>query len=97
MGEANTNALRIDFDRRPMLQFRGSTITGHLTAMAMSLPTVRGGIAISGFYDLEPIRLSYVNDKLGLNEAEARRNSPMLNFPASSGPLIVTYGTAELP
>jgi len=73
----------------------GHSAGGHLTAMTMSLPAVRGGIAISGLYDLEPIRLSYFNDKLSLDEAEARRNSPMLNFPASSGPLIVTYGTAS--
>ena len=29
--------------------------------------------------------------------AEAQRNSPMLNFPPMAGPLIVTYGTVELP
>ena len=34
---------------------------------------------------------------LGLDEAEAKRHSPMLNFPPLAGPLIVTYGTAELP
>ncbi len=63
----------------------------------MPLGEVRGGIAISGVYDLEPVRLNYLNEKLGLDEAEAQRNSPMLNFPPMSGPLIVTYGTAELP
>ncbi len=75
----------------------GHSAGGHLTAMTMPLGTVRGGIAISGLYDLEPIRLSYLNEKLGLDEAEAQRNSPMLNFPPMTGPLIVTYGTAELP
>ena len=48
-------------------------------------------------YDLEPIRLNYLNEKLRLDEAEVQRNSPMLNFPPMAGPLIVTYGTAELP
>ena len=33
--------------------------------MTMPLPVVRGGLAISGIYDLEPIRLNYLNDKLG--------------------------------
>ena len=75
----------------------GHSAGGHLTAMTMSLGAVRGGIAISGLYDLEPIRLNYLNEKLGLDEAEAQRNSPMLNFPPMGGPLIVTYGTAELP
>jgi arylformamidase len=75
----------------------GHSAGGHLTAMTMPLDAVRGGIAISGLYDLEPIRLSYLNEKLRLDEVEALRNSPMLNFPPMAGPLIVTYGTAELP
>ena len=75
----------------------GHSAGGHLTAMTMPLSAVRGGIAISGLYDLEPIRLNYLNEKLKLDEAEAQRNSPMLNFPPMAGPLIVTYGTAELP
>jgi acetyl esterase/lipase len=75
----------------------GHSAGGHLTAMTMPLGTVRGGIAISGLYDLEPIRLNYLNEKLRLDEAEAQRNSPMLNLPPKAGPLIVAYGTAELP
>src|SRR5215813_8317044 len=75
----------------------GHSAGGHLTAMAMTDARVAGGVAISGIYDLEPIRLNYLNDKLGLDEAEAERNSPMLNFGPMAGPLIVTYGTAELP
>ena len=46
-----------------------------MTASTMSLPAVRGGLAINGIYDLEPIRLNYLNDKLGLDEVEAERNS----------------------
>ena len=75
----------------------GHSAGAHLAAMTMPLGAVRGGIAISGVYDLEPVRLNYINDKLGLDEAETQRNSPMLNFPPMAGPLIVTYGTAELP
>ena len=47
----------------------------------MPLPEVRGGIAISGIYDLEPIRLNYLNEKLGLDMAEAERNSPVRHLP----------------
>jgi arylformamidase len=75
----------------------GHSAGGHLTAMTMPLDAVRGGIAISGIYDLEPIRLNYLNEKLGLDEAEARRNSPMLTIPPIAGPLILAYGSAELP
>src|SRR5215468_7037386 len=75
----------------------GHSAGGHLTAMAMSLGAVKGGVAISGLYDLEPIRLNYLNDKLGLDAAEAQRNSPMFHLPRTSAPLVVTYGTAELP
>lgn len=65
--------------------------------MMMPLPVVRGGLAISGIYDLEPIRLNYLNEKLGLDTDEADRNSPFLHFPAKAGELIVAYGTGELP
>jgi acetyl esterase/lipase len=75
----------------------GHSAGGHLTAAAMSDARVAGGIAISGIYDLEPIRLNYLNEKLGLDPAEAQRNSPMLHLPARAGPLVVTVGLDELP
>jgi arylformamidase len=58
---------------------------------------VTGGLVISGIYDLEPIRLSYLNDKLKLDPAEARRNSPILHLPAAASPLVVAVGLGELP
>src|SRR5436190_5411877 len=75
----------------------GWSAGGHLTAMAMAHPAVRGGLAISGIYDLEPIRLNYLNEKLGLDVADARRNSPLLHLPDKSAPLYVSYGGNELP
>jgi acetyl esterase/lipase len=75
----------------------GWSAGGHLTAMAMKHPAVRGGLAISGVYDLEPIRLCYLNDKLGLDKNAAERNSPLLHPEAFDKPLIITYGKAELP
>jgi arylformamidase len=79
------------------LYVSGHSAGAHLTAMAIPLPVVRGGLAISGIYDLEPIRLNYLNDKLRLDEAEARRNSPLLHLPAASERLAIAYGTRELP
>lgn len=74
----------------------GWSAGGHLTAMAMDHPRVRAGLAISGIYDLEPIRLCYLNDKLRLDAESARRLSP-LQRPATGKPLVVAYGTGELP
>jgi arylformamidase len=74
----------------------GWSAGGHLTAMAMSHAAVKGGLAISGIYDLEPMRLSYINDKLRLDEDEARRNSPM-SLAVVQKPLHVAYGADELP
>jgi arylformamidase len=79
------------------LYVSGWSAGGHLTAMTMLLRAVRGGLAISGLYDLEPIRLSYLNDELGLDLAESERNSPLLHLPPMAGELIVAYGTGELP
>lgn len=79
------------------LYVAGHSAGGHLTAMTMTLREVRGAIAISGIYDLEPIRLNYLNEKLGLDEDEALRNSPIFNLPPMAGPLVTAYGTAELP
>jgi arylformamidase len=56
-----------------------------------------GGIAISGIYDLEPVRLNYLNDKLRLDEAEATRNSPIRHLPSQAAPLVVAVGLGELP
>jgi arylformamidase len=75
----------------------GWSAGGHLTAMAMSNPHVKGGVAISGIYDLEPIRHSYLNEKLALNEAMSHRNSPMMQAQGAMKPLALTVGAEELP
>jgi arylformamidase len=75
----------------------GHSAGGHLTAMALTEGRLAGGIAISGIYDLEPIRLNYLNEKLGLDPAETERNSPMRHLPRNAAPLVVTVGLGELP
>jgi arylformamidase len=79
-------------DRNKLL-VSGWSAGGHLTATAMSHPAVAGGLAISGIYDLEPMRLSYINDKLRLDEAEQRRCTPG----RTDKPLSIAYGGDELP
>ena len=75
----------------------GWSAGGHLTSMALSHPKVRAGMAISGIYDLEPIRHSYLNEKLKADEAVSRRNSPMMMADGPLKPLSLVVGSAELP
>jgi arylformamidase len=87
-------ALGVDADR---IVVSGWSAGGHLTAMAIEHPKVKGGVAISGIYDLEPIRHSYLNEKLKLDEAMSYRNSPLLQHSGSATPLALVVGGAELP
>jgi acetyl esterase/lipase len=75
----------------------GWSAGGHLTSMALSNANVRAGVAISGIYDLEPIRHSYLNEKLKLDETMSRRNSPMMQSGGPAKPLSLVVGGAELP
>ncbi len=75
----------------------GWSAGGHLTATALSHPQVKAGIGISGIYDLEPIRHSYLNVKLRLDEAMSRRNSPIMQAGGAMKPLALVVGSAELP
>jgi len=75
----------------------GWSAGGHLTSMALSHPKVRAGMAISGIYDLEPIRHSYLNEKLKADEATSRRNSPMMQAGGPLKPLSLVVGSGELP
>jgi arylformamidase len=75
----------------------GWSAGGHLTAMALPHPQVKAGIGISGIYDLEPIRHSYLNVKLGLDGSMSRRNSPLMQEGGAMKPLTLVAGQAELP
>lgn len=74
----------------------GWSAGGHLAAMCLDEPGVVGGLAISGIYDLAPIQLSYLNEKLGLTLEDVKALSPAL-LPLSAKPLVIAYGDAELP
>jgi len=70
---------------------------GHLATMVLDEPLLRGGVSISGIYELEPLLKSYVNDKLHMDHVMAQRNSPILQLPKSSKQLDLFAGSAELP
>lgn len=82
-------------DRQRIL-VSGWSAGGHLTAMCMDEPGVVGGVAISGIYDLAPMQLCYLNDKLQLSEREVEALSPM-RLPIGTTPLALVYGDDELP
>jgi arylformamidase len=79
------------------LLLSGWSAGAQLAAMTMDHASVRGCLAISGIYDLEPMRHCYVNDKLGLDEAMALRNSPIHLRSSGAVPLAIVVGGAELP
>lgn len=75
----------------------GWSAGGHLTATTLNHPAIKGGVAISGIYDLKPIRHSYLNEKLQLDEAMAQRQSPLMQDGGPAAPLSIVVGGGELP
>ncbi len=74
----------------------GWSAGGHLAAMALGHPRVSAGMAISGVFELGPLRDTYLNEFLSLSDTEIATLSP-LRLPPVSKPLAIAYGTAELP
>src|SRR5882724_3988040 len=74
----------------------GWSAGAHLTALGLSHPLVKAGLAISGVYDLAPIRDTGLNVALKLSDREIAKLSP-LRLPIVRKPLTIVYGSAELP
>ena len=74
----------------------GWSAGGHLAALLLEHACVAAGLAISGVYELGPIRDIYLNEKLQLTDEEVSTLSP-LRLAQSAKPLDITYGTKELP
>ncbi|MEU5695579.1 alpha/beta hydrolase [Actinosynnema sp. NPDC020468] len=85
-------------------------VSGHcagaqLVAMALLRPAppgkpepadvFAGATLLSGVYDLLPVRRSYVNDALGLDDDAAVRNSPIRLLGNRLPPLVVARGGVE--
>ena len=83
----------------------GHSAGGQLTAMAAltewerdyGLPrtVVKSGIPISGLFDLEPLRHSFLQDDLRLDDGLVARNSPQFLIRPVPVPLLVTCGGDE--
>jgi arylformamidase len=74
----------------------GNSAGGHLTALMLSHPAVAAALAISGLFELGPIRDTYLNAKLRLRDEEIVSLSP-LRLPPVMKPMAIAYGSAELP
>jgi arylformamidase len=75
----------------------GSSAGAHLAAMMAGRPDVKGSLLISGLYELEPIRLGWLNDVIGMDRDTALRNSPLLHLPGKAGSVCFAVGEDELP
>jgi arylformamidase len=83
----------------------GHSAGGHLTAMALQTawaddyglaqdPFV-AAIPFSGLFDIEPLRYSYLQPQIQLDEGIIRRNSPAFSVRPCKTPLWITWGGAE--
>lgn len=101
---ANAASFGGDPDR---IYVSGHSSGGHVTGMMVvtdwegvfGLPTdiIKGAAPISGMFDLEPVRHSWRNTYLGLDAARADALSAIRHIPAAKIPLVIGYGTKELP
>jgi arylformamidase len=78
------------------LVISGWSAGAQLAALHLAHPRVAAGLAISGIYDLAPLRDTNLNAALNLSDADIAAFSP-LRRPAIQKPLVVSFGGDELP
>ncbi|MGE4483201.1 alpha/beta hydrolase [Acidocella sp.] len=74
----------------------GWSAGGHMAALALGHPSVSAGLAMSGIYELGPLRDTYLNKALQLRDEEVDMLSPLRRAPVQK-PLAIAYGSRELP
>ena len=85
----------------------GQSSGGHLAAVALTtdwrrdfdLPAdiIKGGLCISGMYELAPVRLSKRSVYVAFDDATVEALSPLRHLDRLRAPLVVAYGTCETP
>lgn len=80
----------------------GHSAGAHLAAMCLVKKegasikgAIKGVCAISGIFNLMPIKLSQLNSSLQLNTTMVNQNSPSLQLPDESADLLIVVGAAE--
>jgi arylformamidase len=82
----------------------GHSAGGHLSAMMLTVDwraaglasdPIAGAVSLSGVHDLSPMPLFSFNGDLRLDDAEARRLSPVNMKPRSRAPILLAAGADE--
>ena len=83
----------------------GHSAGGHLTAMCLlarwaedyGLPAdpLEAALLVSGVYDIAPLRHSYLQPQIRLDDGIVERNSPLFKVRPCRTPLLVTWGGDE--
>jgi arylformamidase len=100
------NAVRFGGDPS-RLYLGGQSSGGHLAAVAMTtdwrrefeLPAdvIKGGLLVSGMYELAPVRLSKRSAYVAFDDVCVEALSPIRHLDQLRAPVIVAYGTCETP
>jgi len=85
----------------------GHSSGGHLCGVALvtdwekdfglSSTTVKGGLCMSGMYEMAPVRLSWRREYVKFTDAMAEAMSSQRHIDKLHAPIIVTYGSFETP
>ena len=83
----------------------GHSAGGHLGAMCVEtrwaddygLPRdpLAAAMLVSGVYDIEPLRHSYLQSQIQLDDGVVRRNSPLFTVRECTTPVLITWGADE--
>lgn len=83
----------------------GHSAGGHLTAMCLETrwdahyglarDPLAAAVLVSGIYDIEPLRYSYLQPSIQLDDGIVRRNAPMFSVRPCTTPALVTWGADE--
>ena len=93
----HTNLVRFNGDPSE-LYVMGHSAGAHLAAMLLcedDMQFLKGVVALSGLFRLQPIMFSYINESVGMNNNTAIRNSPVYFEPVHDCPLLLAVGEEE--
>lgn len=97
----NADDFKGDPDR---LFVSGHSAGGHIAAMlqatdwtewGMPADVIKGSAALSGIFDLTPMRHCYIDDTLHLSEEDVREFSPEFLSPLGGGSTLIVFGGEE--